>query len=269
MYNATAHLGDLCVPGRQLCFYPSCGNRFLSALVRLRSDVFVFSDYSPRSPSGRRKFWGRIVEEFSRHGVPLKLYKATRSVRVAKSGEKWIFLFFLDNNTVLEWIGNAGWKITQFVGFNDGCCEGGNYECVHNAPFLDKLLALTQDGADYFTDHSESLTLPNPPRSTRSHALYKSHLIHSSGRHLYLSRILIVRDNKQPTGGQSMVPRPEVFEPAVRINLDRPPAWREIGEAAATELEKLKPFRTLHHFGIIAHYHVTGVPDAVPPAERM
>jgi hypothetical protein len=263
MYNATAHLADLCVPGGQLCFYPSCGNRFLSPLVRLRSNVFVFSDYHPESPAGRSKFWGRMVEEFSRHGVPLKLYKATRSVRVARSGEKWIFLFFLDNNTVLERIGAAGWKIAQFVGFNDGCCEGGNYECVHNAPFLDKLLALMEDGADYFTDHSDTLTLPHPPGSARSHAMYKSHLVHSSGRHLYLSRILIVRHDEQSTIGQSIVLRPEVFEPAVGNNANRPSAWREIGEASALELQKLSPFRTLHRFGIIAHYHVTGIPEAV------
>jgi hypothetical protein len=266
MYNATAHLGELYAPGRQLCFYPSCGNRFLSPLIRLRSDVFVFSDYYPRSPAGRRGFWRRIVGDFSRHGVPLKLHKATRSVRVARSGEKWIFLFFMDNNTVLERIAGAGWKIAQFVGFNDGCCEGGNYECVHTQPFLDKLLPVMQDGADYFTDHSETLTLPNPPLSTRSHALYRNRFVHSSGRRLYLSRILIVRQNEQAPGGQSIVPRPEVFEPAVRTNAGRPSAWREIGEASALELQKLSPFRTLHQFGIIAHYHVTGIPEAVHTA---
>jgi hypothetical protein len=269
MYNATAHLGELYAPGRQLCFYPSCGNRFLSPLVRLRSDVFVFSDYFPRSPAGRREFWRCIVEDFSRHGVPLTLHKATRSARVARSGQKWIFLFFLDNNAVLERIAGAGWKIAQFVGLNDGCCEGGNYECVHTHPFLDKLLALMQDGADYFTDHSETLTLPNPPRSTRSHALYQSRFIHSSGRHLYLSRILILRQKEQAPRGQSIVPQPEVFEPAVRSDADMPSAWREIGEASALELQKLSPFRTLRHFGIIAHYHVTGLVEEVHQPARI
>lgn len=49
------------------------------------------------------------MEEFSRNEVPLTLYKATPSVRVARSGGKWVFLFFLDNNAVLERIAGAGW----------------------------------------------------------------------------------------------------------------------------------------------------------------
>jgi hypothetical protein len=258
MYNATAHLGELCAPGRQLCFYPSCGNRFLSPLLRLRSDVFVFSDYYPRSPAGRRKFWGGLVEEFSRNGVPLTLYKATPSVRVARSGGKWVFLFFLDNNAALKRIARAGWEIAQFVGFNDGCREGGNYECVHEALFLGKLLPRMQPGADYFTDHSDLLSHPNPPRSIRTHTLFKTHFQHASGRELYLSRILIIRDTKRPRAGSESRSRPEVFEPPLRDAASRPPTWPDIGKAAAIELEKLSPFRTVGHTGLIAHYHVAG-----------
>lgn len=258
MYNATAHLRELQASGRHLCFYPSCGDRLLSPLLSLNSDVFVFSDYYARTPEGRRKFWGRIVREFASHGVPLTLYKATKSVRVAESRGKWLFLFFLDNNKTLERIAETGWQISQFVGLNDGCREGGNYECVHDEPFLGKLLPRMQDGADYFTDHSDVLTTPNSPRSTRSHALYKSHFLHESGRLLLLTRILIIRGQTRTAAEGNSRPEPEVFKPTVRGDAPRPPAWPSIEENAALELSKLIPFRTLQHTGIIAHYDVTG-----------
>ena len=256
MYNATAHLRELQASGRHLCFYPSCGDRLLSPLLSLNSDVFVLSDYYARTPEGRRKFWGRIVREFASHGVPLTLYKATKSVRVAESRGKWLFLFFLDNNKTLERIAETGWQISQFVGLNDGCREGGNYECVHDEPFLGRLLAGMRDGADYFTDHSDVLTTPNSPRSTRSHALYKSHFLHESGRLLLLSRILIIRGLTRKKAEDNNRSEPEVFQPPVCREAPSPAAWRSIEESAALELLKMIPFRTLQHTGIIAHYQV-------------
>lgn len=44
-------------------------------------------------------------------------------------------------------------KINCFVGIRDGCCEGGNYECVNSTNFFGRLSALIADSAFYITDH--------------------------------------------------------------------------------------------------------------------
>lgn len=127
------------------------------------------------------------------------------------------------------------------------------------SPFLGKLLRRMHPGADYFTDHSDLLSHPNPPRSIRTHSLFKTDFQHASGGELYLSRILIICERKRLRAGSESQSQPEVFEPPLRDAGSRPPKWPDIGKAAALELEKLSPFRTVGHTGIIAHYHVAGL----------
>ncbi|NBV86965.1 MAG: hypothetical protein EBS01_12060 [Verrucomicrobia bacterium] len=257
MYNATKHLKELCTPERRLCFYPSCGDRLLSPLTQLRSDVLVCADYFPRTMAQRVQFWSRIVGEFSENGVPLVLFKATKSVRVAWSGKKWLFLFFLDNNAVLERIAKAGWRIAQFVGLNDGCRESGNYECVHDEPFLSKILPLMEDGGDYFTDHAGLPFLSDLAIVMKIPSLFAPHIMHQSGRHLFLSRMLFVRGFRERLPVREEVPALEVFELKVGDEIVRPSSWQNIGDAAAGELAKMSPFFVRYMKRMIAHYHVT------------
>lgn len=74
-----------------------------------------------------------------------------------------------------------------------------------------------------------------------------------------MSRILIICERKRLRAGSESQSQPEVFEPPLRDAGSRPPKWPDIGKAAALELEKLSPFRTVGHTGIIAHYHVAGL----------
>jgi hypothetical protein len=179
--NSSALLRSLWSSQSRLCFYPSCGNRLLSPLIRLKSDVFVFSDYYPRSLTVRRQFWAGIVNDFASRGVPLSLLYATETARVARAVDKWVFLFFEDNNRVLARIAETGWKIAQFFSVNDGCFEGGNYECVNEDPFMGKWLALMEEGGDYFTTHSSMLENAAPWYSPRAHASFKTHFFAQLG----------------------------------------------------------------------------------------
>ncbi len=265
MYNATTHLRELCTPGKRLCFYPSCGDRLLSSLTQLRSDVLVCADYLPRTQAQRRDFWSRIVGEFSENGVPLVLFKATKSVRVAWSGKKWLFLFFQDNNAVLERITKTGWRIAQFVGLNDGCREGGNYECVHEEPFLSKILPLMEDGGDYFADHSGLPFCSFSAIFMKIPSGFTPHVIHASGRHLFLSRMLVVRGFREKILVRGEVPELDTFEPSVDDEISRPSSWQMIADAAAAELTKMSPFMMRYMKRTIAHYHVTG-PGWLPVA---
>jgi len=243
-----------------MCFYPSCGNRLLSPLLQLKSDVFVFSDYYPRSLAGRRLFWSGIGEEFASRGIPLSLLYATKTARVARSADKWVFLLFEDNNHALERIAKTGWKIAQFFSVNDGCMEGGNYECVNEDPFMGKLLALMEDGGDYFTTHSSLLEKTFPWYAPRTHPSFKTHFLHGSGTHFFLTRLLIKRDPRDPLFNPESPTAPEIFEPPILDNVQRPENWRQIGSGAAVELAALRPFRTGGDHGMIAHYHLRQSP---------
>ncbi len=258
--NTGALLRSLLSNGRRLCFYPSCGNRLLSPLFQLKSDVFVFSDYYPRNLAGRRRFWAGIVGDFASRGVQLSLVYATKTVRVARSRDKWLFLFFEDNNRVLERIAGAGGKIAQLFSVNDGCMEGGNYECVNEDPFMGKWLALMEDGGDYFTTHSSLLEKPVPWHSPRTHASFKTHFLHGSGTHFFLTRLLIKRRPGDPLLNPEDPSAPEIFEPPVLDEIPRPETWLQIGSAAAAEIAALRPFRTPGDHGMIAHYHLTQSP---------
>jgi hypothetical protein len=258
--NTAALLRGLHSPGNRLCFYPSCGDRLLSPLLQLKSNVFVFSDYFPRDLSSRRKFWAGIVADFAGRGIPLSLLYATRTARVAKSGDKWILLFFEDNNRVLERIAVAGWKIAQFFSVNDGCMEGGNYECVNRDPCMGRWLDLMENGGDYFTTHSAPLQNPLPWFSPRVHPSFKTHFLHASGARFFLTRLLIRRCSNNPLADAEEPAVPEIFEPPVRDEVPRPANWRQIGEAAAAEIAALRPFRMEVDHGMLAHYCIVRAP---------
>jgi hypothetical protein len=140
----------------RLLFYPSCGTRIIADIMAVDCDLFVFADYRARDREARRRFWEKIKED-QIVGKSLTLEKPTVRTRVFRVGEKLGFLFFRDNNEVLVRIRRTMRVVHCFVGINDGCREGGNYECVHIRPFLHSLLSASTDDLVYITDHSEYL----------------------------------------------------------------------------------------------------------------
>lgn len=153
-HNPDIILKSLRTDRARLCFYPSCGNRSPWVVSGLDADIFVFSDKSPRNALQRERFCHTFQQGFVRHGLRPILEFATVRTRFFRLQDKFMFLFFQDNNQALARIHNAGWQISTFVGICDGCAEGGNYECVHDDPFLSKILAAASDGMEYITDHS-------------------------------------------------------------------------------------------------------------------
>jgi hypothetical protein len=164
-YDPDLQLARLARQGARLLFYPSCGaNWRTEPIFDLDYDVFVLSDYGPSDRDSRHAWW----QEFHRHTPGLSLVAATVRTRVFRARRKWGFLFFQDNNEVRERIGASGNKIACFLAVNDGCAEGGNYECVNDPAFLKKTLSLSAPGGMlYLTDHSEALFggwgKPQPP----------------------------------------------------------------------------------------------------------
>lgn len=139
-------------PHRRLCFYPSSGDQALWVLMRLSCDLFVMADKWPQAVS-----WPRIEAEFKKQRVPVALLHQSERHVCFRSQGKTAWIFIEDNNLTLQRLAQARLTIHHFVGICDGCCEGGNQECVHERPFLSRLLPLAAPGMAYTTDHSRPL----------------------------------------------------------------------------------------------------------------
>ncbi|MEI6579542.1 MAG: HEAT repeat domain-containing protein [Eubacteriales bacterium] len=58
-----------------------------------------------------------------------------------------------DNEKAIRLMIDAGLKINCFVGIQDGCMEGGNYECINSQTFFSRLSPLIRDECLYITNH--------------------------------------------------------------------------------------------------------------------
>ena len=61
-----------------------------------------------------------------------------------------------DNNKALRVLKNAGVKIQCFIGMQDGCNEGGNYECVNTPQFFGRLSPILDNKVLYIANHWDS-----------------------------------------------------------------------------------------------------------------
>lgn len=64
-----------------------------------------------------------------------------------------VILMPYDNNKALRLLKNAKVKIQCFVGIQDGCVDGGNYECVNSPQFFGRLSPILDDKVIYITNH--------------------------------------------------------------------------------------------------------------------
>lgn len=132
--------------GKKILFYPSSGrvwwnispfDKRIRRLVSMGYDAFVFCDYFP----------------------PGEGVNAPDIVTVKEFGGCSFLLLNCDNNIAREIMEDIGLRISCFVGVNDGCGEGGNYECVNDPKWLLKVFRLfdPKKGGRYITDHSKAL----------------------------------------------------------------------------------------------------------------
>lgn len=242
-------------PHQRLCFYPSSGYGLLWAVMELDCDLFVFSDKGRRFSS-----WSTIRADFARHRRPLELVARGRDFVLFRSGRKTGILLWEDNNLVLDRLHQAGLQVHHFVGICDGCCEGGNYECVHDRPFVRRLIRVAANDMRYSTDHSRPL----------------QGFGRDDGWGIFHTRKFLeqmaLRDFPEPQdwGRNARWPEPlphelpsTTFElQGVLIRPDIHGASRRLevlpkGRMEPTQLEALKPFRSLAGRGILAEYRVS------------
>lgn len=239
-------------PHQRLCFYPSSGHGLLWAVMQLDCDLFVFADKDRRFSS-----WAKIRDDFVRHHRPLELVAQGPDFVQFRSGRKTGLLLWEDNNQVLDRLQQARLQVHHFVGICDGCCEGGNYECVHERPFVRRLMRVAADGMRYSTDHSMPLQ-GFPPHSGWGMWHSRKFLDH-----------LALRDFPEPQNWGRRWPEPDphelpeaVFElQGVLVRPDIHGASHRLemlplGSMEPTQLKALRPFRSLAGRGILAEYRV-------------
>jgi HEAT repeat protein len=72
--------------------------------------------------------------------------------KIRLKGGKVILMPF-DNEYCIRLMIDAGLKIRFFVGVQDGCCEGGNHECINSQTFFTRLSPLMGEDCLYLTNH--------------------------------------------------------------------------------------------------------------------
>lgn len=242
---------------QRLCFYPSSGDRALWVLLRLDCDFFLLSEQERRAVS-----WRRIQAEFAKRKLPATLIFDTESALSFHSQGKTVLILIQDNNDTLTLLRRSGLHVHHFVGICDGCCEGGNHECVHERPFLSRLLPLAANGMVYTTDHSRPL---------QRELLYPC----GNGHHPRFLSGVYWRDFSEPPNWNN--PKgPDLWEqtaPSTCFELqgvlalpdEVTPVGGKLREADLTvlpkgphptQLEQLKPLRTLYGSGLLAEYRV-------------
>ena len=149
-------------------------------------------------------------------------------------------------------------QITTFVGICDGCREGGNYECVHSPPLLDKLLAAAAMPLTYFADHSELLS--NWSHYTGRHRFHQ--VVRHDERWQFALQDVLVRPHWVPGEAPEEVPDVDMdvgFYACVPDTALRAAMKQRLADAHTrhSPLMTLAPFRRGGHGEIIARYEVT------------
>ena len=158
VFSTIGYLRSLAPYRPSLMFYASAGVNGGYLLDYPGYNLYVFSDFYPhRFGSTRTKFFHMFLESVGKRKI--EIIASTPFCRVftiPKEGKVVVFLF-TDNLSALNIIWKSGISIEGFCGQMDGCCEGGNYECANEMPFMSKILSLTGMHLEIVTDHAPGI----------------------------------------------------------------------------------------------------------------
>jgi|LSQX01.1.fsa_nt_gb hypothetical protein len=129
---------------KTVLFYAS-STRYYEQYLDLPFDYIILCNYEYFNQSGMRLFNNKVIEWPS------------------------------DNNRALRVLMQAGVKIDCFVGIQDGCIDGGNYECVSSNSFFARLSPVLKDNVIYITNHWDAPNHQYTENVVHTHGFLNNH----------------------------------------------------------------------------------------------
>lgn len=125
-----------------VCFYPSFG-RDWSTIDQLPERYSVVCDYIR---------YRELFERAERSGHRVVHETDAGAVFRTAAGRVTVYVQ-AENAHALELLRVLGVQVSTFVGVDDGCSEGGNYECTNDVWFLRDVLSVATFPLRYYTNH--------------------------------------------------------------------------------------------------------------------
>lgn len=144
-----------------LCYYPSSGF-WDGKIFQLPFDVILLSDYIDNNRNRRNRVNSdeeEILNNLNRltkgkHFLIEKRIDKEESYIVFEYNTKVYIYYFEDNRNVRNRLIEQGVRLDAFIIHNDGCMEGGNYECVTNRDWMDEIEKTFKEDTVIVKDHS-------------------------------------------------------------------------------------------------------------------
>ena len=141
-----------------VCYYPSFGWDW-QTLEQIPERNFIVSDFTRHR---------RLCEQARAVGAEIQHDEDDGAVFGTRDGRTIVYVQD-ENPSVVRRLRDLGIRIGTLIGKNDGCCEGGNYECVNDVWFLRDVMATAELPLRYYTDHLVSGLHCNEPTTLNSH----------------------------------------------------------------------------------------------------
>lgn len=246
-----------------ICLYLSSGISHIEYILNLENDFFIFNDnfnfYSREYFNSFREIniqrvWNTILDKFVNIKDEIELIELNQYFIHFKYQHKHAVFFFDDNNVIVQRMINAQLTLATLIGINDGCNEGGNYECINRERFLLALSPLIDQHIAYIIDHSYLLERTVYARGCSPNPKFQRHVEIRGGKNsnarslsFDLQAVLVYVDNiaepNNSTAEQGKVSKRELIIFPVE-------------DSPTTQLALLKPLRERYRTSRLAEYVV-------------
>jgi hypothetical protein len=151
-------------PEKLVAYYPSAGF-YDQRILSFPFDVMILSDYVDSQSVSEWK--GHICSNastirsfFMKYEIKVRNFiefetDPSLSYGVFERNNKIFIYFFEDNNHTQRRILEANIKLDGLITINDGCMEGGNYECINREEWIDRIRPALKEDAVHARDHSD------------------------------------------------------------------------------------------------------------------
>jgi hypothetical protein len=164
-----------------ICYYPSSGF-WDTKILNLPFDVILLSDYIDCNRNRKNRVNTNQSEieanlNILTRGMHIEIERninKDESYIVFEIDQKIFIYYFEDNRNVRNRLIEQGIKLDAFIIHNDGCMEGGNYECVTNSEWSKEMEKVYKDNTIIVQDHNNRQYHPIEIKTYKRHDTSKN-----------------------------------------------------------------------------------------------